>query len=478
MKILFIKPALNRTIITTTRYEPLEFEYLAASVPGHRTEILDMRIDRNLHRKIASFQPDLVGTTAYTCDVKTVTSMLREIKNEYPGIHTVVGGNHATFSPGDFNREFVNAVFLGYADSTFPRYVKALEKGEDLLEVPGLGIPNGNGMLFTATSPVSLDLDSLPMPARHLTEEYRSRYHDSLRSRIALIMTSRGCPFRCTFCACWKLMKGRYATRSVDGIVLELKELPPDVDTVYFSDDNTVHNVDRAYELAEKIKSSRINKKLQMYARSDTIVANPELFASLRGAGLEYLTIGLEAFSDQGLEKLNKKTDLHTNDQAIGILKKLGVHINAHFIVDPAFDQDDFDGLLDYVDSRHLFRPAYPVLTPLPGTRLYEQTRDTFAVRDYDFFDFAHSILPTHLKRKTFYHQLARLYNQSYSLQRFVRFWYASRREGRPFNTDGISFFKLLLIRIFAVVPFLKIRNGYRAEPGQRTRSAKGMKTE
>jgi radical SAM superfamily enzyme YgiQ (UPF0313 family) len=451
-------------VISVTKYEPLEFEYLAASVPGCRCDIFDMRIEKNLWKKLDAFKPDVVATTAYTVDVKTVKSILKEVKKFRAGVKTVVGGIHATFVPEDFHDGTVDAIFLGYADFTFPRYIDALDGGADVREIENLGLPGDNGIFFTGKKEVVQDLDSLPLPDRSLTGKYRSKYHDSLRNKIALVMTSRGCPFRCTFCACWKLMYGKYVTRKVDSIVDELKRIDADVPMVYFSDDNTVHDTKRAWELAVKIKEQGIKKKLQMYARADTIVKHPDLFRSLREAGLEYVTVGFESVSDEGLKKLNKKTTVHTNTEAIGILKKLGVFVNAHFIVDPAFGESDFADLLRYVDENRIFRPAYPVLTPLPGTELFDETRGGLAIRDYDFFDFAHSVLPTRLERKEFYHQLARLYNKSYSLGRFVRYMSASRKTEGVRNTDGISLLKLLAIRVFAIFMFLKMKNAYKSE--------------
>jgi radical SAM superfamily enzyme YgiQ (UPF0313 family) len=464
MKILFIKPPQNRSVISTTRYEPLEFEYLAAAVPDCERDIFDMRIEKNLEKKLDSFKPDIVGITAYTCDVKTVKSILKEVKIFREGIKTVLGGIHATFIPQDFHNCSVDAVFLGYADFNFPRYVDALDSGADVREIENLGLKNGDGFFFTAQKPVKPDLDSLPLPDRGLTEKYRNKYHDSLRNKLALVMTSRGCPFRCTFCACWKLMSGKYVNRDVDSIVAELKSLPEDVRTVYFSDDNTVHDTKRAWKLAEKIKENKINKKLQMYARADTIVKHPDLFRNLREAGLEHVTVGFESFSDEGLKKLNKKTTVAMNGEAIRVLKKLGVFINAHFIINPEFTKTDFDDLLRYVDRNHLFRPAYPVLTPLPGTELFDETRGTLAIRDYDFYDFAHSVLPTKLDRKEFYRQLAQLYNRSYSLGRFVRYMFMRRKPGGVRNTDGISLLKLLVIRVFAIFMYFKMKNAYKSE--------------
>ncbi len=469
MNILLVKPPLNPHILSTTLYEPLDLEYLAAAVRGHNVAILDMRIDRNLERKLRTFKPGLVGVPSYTCDVKTVKSILAEVKTYDGSINTVVGGIHTTFAPHDFRDASADALFQGYADRTFRAYVEALERGT-VEDVPNIALVRENVLHFTEKEAPSGDLDALPFPARDLTRDYRRKYHDSIRNNLALLMTSRGCPFRCTFCACWKLMDGRYVTRSVSSIIEEMRALPEEVDIVYFSDDNTVHNVKRARELARAIRENNIKKKFQMYARADLIVRHPDLFEDLREAGVEYLTVGFEAVQDRDLDKYHKKTTVHMNSEAIRILKRIGIFINAHFIVDPDYTRDDFEHILRYVREKSLFRPAFPVLTPLPGTELYEETKNKLVIRDYDYYDFAHSVLPTRLRRKEFYKMLGRLYNKSYALGRYFRFRKDRRNSGGKdfyaYNMDGISLGLLILIRFFALPAFLRLRRAYRDEPG------------
>ncbi|UCE05287.1 MAG: cobalamin-dependent protein, partial [bacterium] len=236
MKILLIKPPLNSNLsyTTTTMYEPLELEYIAAAVDEYKVDIFDMRIEKDLIKKLRAFKPDVVGTTAYTCDVKTVKRILKEIKLYDNNIKTVIGGHHATFVPQDFAEPFIDTIFIGYADKSFKDYIDILANGGDIRSVNNADFVENGGIFFTEQHPINVDLDSLPMPARNLTQKYSRKYHDSLRNKLALVMTSRGCPFRCTFCACWKLMNGKYATRNVDSIINELKTLPDFVDLVYF----------------------------------------------------------------------------------------------------------------------------------------------------------------------------------------------------------------------------------------------------
>ena len=466
MKILLIKPPQNPNLATTSLYEPLDLEYLGASLKDFSVRILDMRIDRNLRRELMDFKPDLAGITAYTCDYNTAVQILREIRLFDKSIITVAGGHHATFMPDDFVLPWVDTVFMGYADSTFPRYVNALGNPDKLREIPNIGIIENNSVRYTNKIFSVPDLNSLPPPDRSLISKYTGKYHDPVRNRMSLIMTSRGCPFRCNFCACWKLMDGKYSARTPESIIDELKSLPEEIDNVYFSDDNTFHDIDRMWRLSSLIRKNNIRKKLQMYARADTIVKNPDLFVDLAGAGLKFVTIGFESFRDSDLDFYKKKTSVEMNTRAIHFLKKLNIYILAHFIVRPEYTKDDFRQLLDYADRNNLFRPAYPVLTPLPGTELYQETKGTFAITNFDFFDFTHSILPTRLEPGDFYRQLTNLYMKSFSVfrlmkHRFNRLFSLNKEKNFTDNTDGITIRKLLLVYFFSVAAWLKLRRSY-----------------
>jgi radical SAM superfamily enzyme YgiQ (UPF0313 family) len=467
MRILLIKPPISPHISTISIYEPLELEYLAASVPGHVVQILDMRIDQNLMRTLQNFKPDIAGLTSYTCDVNTVNRICSEIKKYDASIRTIVGGNHATFMPSDFHTGNIDAIFLGYADSTFRQYIDKSGESEDLEGIPNLCIRNGSKYHFTEKQSCAVNLNILPFPARELTRKYWNKYHDSFRNKISLLMTSRGCPFRCTFCACWKLMDGKYVTRNVDSIIDEFKSLDEDRRIIYFSDDNTLDNIKRSWELADSLKKSGINRYFHLYARVDTIVKHPDLFTRLKEAGLFSVTVGIESIRDDELQKINKKTSVEMNTEAIHILKQQKININPHFIIRPEYRSRDFDELFNYVNRNNLFKPVYAVLTPLPGTELFNATKDQFVLHNYDFFDFAHSVLPTSLSRKEFYSQLFKLYRRSYSIWRLFKFKLVSRfsNTNKPYgNTDDITIFRLILINLFGLKQALKIKNAYRTE--------------
>lgn len=472
MKILLIKPPLNPYLISPTIGEPLELEYLASAAKEHEVEILDMRLDKDLTKRLEKFRPDFVGITGYTCDLNSALDVLKEVRKFNSHISTAIGGHHATFMPHDCVAPFVDAVFLGMSDYSFKDYIESIEEGKDVNSVKNIALRQENDLYFTENAHFDVNLDSLPFPSRHLTRHYRKYYRDHMRNKIAFILTSRGCPYRCTFCACWKLMQGRYITRSPESVVEELASIPEDVDLVYFADDNSLHSIRRAWRLSELIKEQKINKKLSMYARADTIVKHPDLIESLRDAGLRHLTVGVEAIKDEDLDLLNKKTSVQINNEAIRILQRLGIGNVAHFIVNPDFTEEDFNLLFKYVSDMDLYQMVFTVLTPLPGTELYEENYDRFAIRNYDFFDHVHSILPTKLTRKEFYRQVARLYSMCYSFRRYfksvfkdVRLSLSKSKSSERVNPDRLPFFRMVLLHFFGYPLLFKFRNIHKSEP-------------
>jgi len=471
LKILLIKPPLSRDLITLPRVEPLELEYLASAVKEHEVEILDMRIDKGLDKKLEQFRPNFVGISAYTCNVNVAKEILKEVKKFDIHIATAVGGHHATFLPDDFAFPFIDVLFLGMSDFTFKEYINIIEEGRDVMCVNNIALRKNDNLYFTEKKAIDIDLDSLPLPARHLTRQYRNKYHDSMRNRIALIHTTRGCPYRCVFCACWKIMDGKYVTRSPESIIEEFNKLPDDVDLVHFVDDNTLHSIKRAWRLCELLKERKIRKKFTMFARADTIVKHPDLIENLKDSGLEYLTVGIESYRDDELGVLNKKTSVQINNEAIRVLQKLGVGIAAHFMVNPNYTKEDFKHLLEYVCAMDLLRPTYSILTPLPGTELYFDNYDRFVIRNNDFFDCAHSVLPTKMDRKEFYSQFAKLYKKSYSFQRYfksklkdIRLLFMKLKDRILCNVDRISLFRLILIHIVTIPVYLRIKKNYKSE--------------
>lgn len=162
--------------------------------------------------------------------------------------------------------------------------------------------------------------------------------------------------------------------------------------------------------LAGLIKEAGIAKRYFLYGRSDTIIKHPELIKMWKEIGLERVFVGLEFFRDEDLEYINKGSTVENNREAVKILQANGIEIYASFIVRPEFTKEDFKAFKKYCRSLALSFPTFSVLTPLPGTDLYEEVKGKLITRNYDLFDFIHTLLPTKLPLDQFFDNLNFLY--------------------------------------------------------------------
>jgi radical SAM superfamily enzyme YgiQ (UPF0313 family) len=297
MKILLIEPDTSQVVIggdDFSIYEPLALEYIAAGVADkHEVKILDLRLENNFDEVLEEFSPDVIGITAYTVHVNRVLQLFDKIKSRNPNVLTVVGGHHATIMPEDFHSEYIDVIVIGEGIFTFREIVNRYERGESIEDIPGIAYSKHGE--FVKSDPVeNVDLDEFPFPDRAVTAEYRNQYYSYWMKPLASIRTSKGCPFRCNFCAMWKLAGGKYYKRRPEKIVEELETL--DEKYIFFSDDESLLDVSRMTELAELIKEKGIDKRYFLYGRSDTISKNSELIRLWKDIGLERVFVGLEFF--------------------------------------------------------------------------------------------------------------------------------------------------------------------------------------
>ena len=469
MKILFVYPPRSPKVLAPSNFEPLALEILASTVSDHEVKIIDLRFESisMLGRLLSSYIPDIVGITVNnTIHVNQALKVLKFIRLNNPNGINIVGGHHPSLTPQDFYTEYVDAIFLGWAEKSFPQYVKSIATNGPLDSIPGVVILRSRIPISQNSNFYDLDPDDIPFPDRSLPQKYRKRYRDELGRRTALVNTARGCPYRCSFCACWKAAGGNYLVRSAEDVFKEIISLPLDVRRVFFADDNTFFDINRAEDLYGLIKKSRIKKKYSGYCRSDTIVKYPSLFRRWKEIGLDNLAIGFESTDNNILKKLNKANYIEINQKAVRILRDIDLKFRSYFLIDPDFEERDFHEILDYVKQFNIIRPMFTILTPLPGTQLYEEKKSRINM-SYDYFDFMHWVFPTKMKAKKFYKSFVGLYYKAYSFRRHIKILlrnYFNRikryRSGEK-QIQCISLKDLILLKIVAYPLWRKLYRQY-----------------
>jgi radical SAM superfamily enzyme YgiQ (UPF0313 family) len=409
------------------RAEPLGLESIAGNLRGHLVKILDLRIEgkRGLEEALSSFRPEVVGISClWTCDHVRVQELAFFIKKKLPKSFLLIGGVHASLCYEQF-KEPIDAVIVGEGEDTLRELLEAIESGKDG-PLPGVFRPS-DPKNFRLRGFIE-NLDELPFPLR---VRYKGvGYHLGFQRPLGLVEASRGCPFRCSFCAVWPFFKGTYRGKSPERVVEELLNLSDPF--VLFVDDNFLADPERSMEIAFLIRRKGLKKYYTFQARSDSIVKHKDLLKLWKEIGLKAVFVGFEGISDEELLRLNKRLRVSTNDQAIKVLEELGVDLWASFIVEPSFNLEAFKNLRTYVRSRSIKNASFSVLTPLPGTRLFEELKDKVISNNYELFDIAHSVLPTALSLEKFYEEFCSLYQEVYSAGDLIKEGFRAWIKGFP----------------------------------------------
>jgi len=418
MKIAFVKPPVGGILglEMLTFVEPLGPICVAACLEaeGHECKVFDLRIDGEEHGLdlCKRFAPDVVGLQCnFTTERNRTVRLAQRIKRENPGVFVVIGGHDASRDPNWFHHDVIDAVAVGDGEEVMPPLVDAIQRGHDLATIPGLMLHRDGRWISTGHAPTRKNLDDYPLPARHLIEHYADHYYINFHKPLALMETARGCPFKCNFCSVWKFHESTFREKSPERVVRELQAIK--AEAIFITDDIFWMNVRRGEQMAKQIKAAGIKKFFTVQTRTDIICKFPHLIEMWKDCGKLAIFLGLESVTDEGLKAVNKRNTADNNVKAIKILQELGVGFTPNFIVDPAWTRDDFKRLRDWIDHTGAYNSGFSVLTPLPGTDLWDTAKERVTTHDWEMYDIVHAVLPTTLSLDDFYEEYSGLWRHA-----------------------------------------------------------------
>ncbi|HXH38430.1 MAG TPA: radical SAM protein [Thermoanaerobaculia bacterium] len=445
MKIAFVKPPVGGILglEMLTFVEPLGPICVAACLEadGHECKVFDLRIDGEEHGLdlCRNFGPDVVGLQCnFTTERNRTVRLAQRIKRDNPNVFVVVGGHDASRDPNWFHHDVIDAVAIGDGEEVMPPLVDAIRRGHDLATIPGLMLHRDGRWVSTGHAPTRGNLDDYPLPARHLIEHYADHYYINFHKPLALMETARGCPFKCNFCSVWKFHESTFREKSPERVVRELRQIK--AEAIFITDDIFWMNVKRGEAMAKQIKAAGIKKFFTVQTRTDIICKFPHLIEMWKDCGKLAIFLGLESVTDEGLKAVNKKNTADNNVKAIKILQDLGVGFTPNFIVDPAWNRDDFKRLRDWIDHTGAYNSGFSVLTPLPGTDLWDTAKGQVTTHDWEMYDIVHAVLPTTLSLDDFYEEYSRLWRHTLDVRyRYRGKWKTYMQLGAALATGKVS---------------------------------------
>jgi radical SAM superfamily enzyme YgiQ (UPF0313 family) len=341
---------------------------------GHNTEIVDcptLGLDLDAATKcVVKFDPDVVGITATTPSFSVACQMAQAVKNVKPDCVVVMGGPHVSFEDqSTLQCPYVDVVVRGEGEETITDLVTRLEQGTSLSQVLGISYKEQGVVKRTLDRPFIEDIDALSVSYQKLPMQ---RYCFEGNS-YATIVSSRGCPYRCVFCASSRLHGKRWRCQSAERVGREVRFL---VDTygvrhIEFLDDLFTLDNARVEALCRIFTQEKLDVQWFCSARVDTL--SKPLLATMKRAGCIGIYMGVESGCQRILNLLKKGISVHQVRKAVQAVKDAGIETIATFIVGiPGESTGDIRQTIRFAQRLQPDYAQFTFCTPYPGTELYE----------------------------------------------------------------------------------------------------------
>lgn len=405
MKFLFINPARNISQeniwgFVNSVNPPLGLAILAAVLEkeGHHADIIDAAaLGMSPSAVLSAISPDtdIVGLTATTPEIMGALDIARAVRVRFPSMKILMGGVHPTI----FHRELVEEGICDFVlRGEGEHAIRFLSPENSMEKVPNLTWRSKEGevIINPAENRFSV-LDDLPFPAydKLPMNRYRSALGAAKRNPSIGMITSRGCPGKCTFC-----YSGMFGSKirfmSAEKIVEHILFLKTQygIREISFYDDTFTALGKRIERLCTMLIAKKIDISWSCFARVDSV--SPELLRLMKDAGCHQICYGFESADEEVLRSINKRIDEQDKSSAVLWTKQAGIDIRGAFMLgSPGETEESMQRTIDYSKQAGIQFAMYNITTPFPGTALFDSAKETGMLghTDWSRYDLAHPVL-------------------------------------------------------------------------------------
>lgn len=361
---------------------PFSIAMLATNLEkqGFSTYLLDLNLERQpldaLAAKIKENKPAIVGISSYSATVTNAEKIALKVKEIDKSIPVILGGFHATAEPEQCLNLFqgFDYVMHGEGELSLSQFMQKFLNKEDVTETPNLAFRNNGEVVINPAGPIIKNLDELPFPL--IDKLNFKRYEPTPPNYHSLptigLMTSRGCPFKCTFCATH--FQWNKTVRSMSrGLVVDwMEKFITDwgIRDFRFFDDTFTIPRKSAVEFCEEILRRDLKVHWNCYSRVDTI--DEELARLMKRAGCYHVKFGIEAGTQESLKRIKKNITLKRAREAIKEVKRCGMETKASFILgihDETLEQSK--ETIDFALGLDLDYATFSIMMVFPGSEDY-----------------------------------------------------------------------------------------------------------
>jgi len=379
MKVCLISPPYNsaaESVVGITS-PPLGLAYIASMLrQNHEVKIIDSIILnytlRDIEKELQTFNPDVVGIASVTPSIYEAYKVAKIAKKVREDCIVVLGGPHATFMSRQTLEEckYIDIIVKGEGEETTKELIESIEKGAPLNKVRGITFREKNEIIDSEPRPFIKNIDDIPFPSRDLLPMHLYKFNGV---RYTTMLTSRGCPFKCSFCSSSRLFGGYWRGRSPENVLEEMKIIYEEynIKNIEFIDDTFTLDQERAEKICDGIIKQGWNISWGASSRVDTL--SKKLVEKMKKAGCWILFLGIESGSQKILDAIGKRITIEQAKEAVKIIKDAGIQVLGSFII--GFIQDTKETIketIKFAKSLNLDYAEFSILTPYPGTPIYE----------------------------------------------------------------------------------------------------------
>jgi radical SAM superfamily enzyme YgiQ (UPF0313 family) len=374
------------------KWPPIKLMYLAgASRQVAATLFIDADAEniseKNFLSRVGRFKPDFLVLEPTPPSLKNELRIIRKIKSFVPGVKVIFTGSFANAEPGQLLDNFpeIDFIIVGESEITLMEF---LSKGS-VEKIKGMWYRKKNKPKFTGTRPFLEDLDQLPFPAHDVIP--LKKYSSPLIKKwpFTVMETSRGCPFKCTYCNSAPITGKKIRFRSPKSIIEEMKTLKKlGVKEIKFNDETFAVDKKRISELFRLMKLNKLKFSWKCNSRVD--VVNEETLRMMKKNGCHTIFFGIESGNQEILNYYRKGLKKTTALKTLRTCRKLGITTVAHFIFGaPMESKKTVKESVDFAIKLDADYVAFNLLTPFPGTELYKdlQKRGMIHAKESSLFD-------------------------------------------------------------------------------------------
>jgi len=368
---------------------PLGLAYIGAVLEknGYEVKILDASapyVEYSLDdvvSEVIKYSPDVIGVTITITFAKYSYLLMKKLSKQL-SVPIVAGGPHLTLLPHEALDNGADIVVKGEGERTFLEIMEYINNGKELKDILGISFKDKDGRFIDNPSrPLNDDMDSLPFPAKHLfnIEHYVRKPSEVVK--YGNIITSRGCPFACTYCSS-KMFGRKVRFRSPENIVAEIKELKDTygVGKFVFLDDCATLDSNRMMKFCQMVMDETLNIRWVCMTRVDTV--DKKLLKEMKKAGCISIDYGIESGNSGTLKKIKKGFTLERVENALRDTHEVGMNSMVNFMHgfpwetanDVNITREFIKKIRPWVDS---IMPA-GIVIPFPKTELYEEYKDIY----------------------------------------------------------------------------------------------------